>query len=112
MLEMAITGGLCALLLSLVLTPLVRRMARRYGYVAHPRVDRWHEAPTAMFGGVAIFVAFAIPFAVLHDHDRSFLFMMIGARLVACSQLPFMAREARINPKNMLPESPMKIVAG
>ena len=82
MLEMAITGGLCALLLSLVLTPLVRRMARRYGYVAHPRVDRWHEAPTAMFGGVAIFVAFAIPFAVLHDHDRSFLFMMIGASIV------------------------------
>src|SRR3954468_14216660 len=43
--------------LVLVLTPLVRALARRYGVVARPREDRWHRQPTALLGGVAIFLA-------------------------------------------------------
>src|SRR4051812_2682819 len=43
----------------LILTPLVRAQARRRGMVAQPRSDRWHRRPTAMLGGVAIFVAVA-----------------------------------------------------
>ena len=39
------------------LTPLVRATARRRGFVARPRVDRWHKQPTALLGGVAIFAA-------------------------------------------------------
>jgi UDP-GlcNAc:undecaprenyl-phosphate GlcNAc-1-phosphate transferase len=39
---------------SLVLTPLCRAAARRLGYVAAPKEDRWHQRPTALFGGVAI----------------------------------------------------------
>ena len=38
-------------------TPLVRAFARRIGAVAAPKKDRWHKAPTAMMGGVAIYVA-------------------------------------------------------
>jgi UDP-GlcNAc:undecaprenyl-phosphate GlcNAc-1-phosphate transferase len=41
--------------LSLTLTPAVRAFARYCGAVAQPRADRWHRAPTAKFGGVAIF---------------------------------------------------------
>lgn len=48
-----------ALLLSfgvtLVLTPLVIAAARRFGWVARPRDDRWHATPTALMGGIAIF---------------------------------------------------------
>src|SRR6185369_17089689 len=40
--------------LALVLTPLVRAFARRFGVVAKPKTDRWHKKPTAMLGGVAI----------------------------------------------------------
>src|SRR3954468_564581 len=43
--------------LSAVLTPLVRALARRFGIVAAPKADRWHKKPTAMMGGVAIFIA-------------------------------------------------------
>jgi UDP-GlcNAc:undecaprenyl-phosphate GlcNAc-1-phosphate transferase len=43
----------------LVLTPLVRAQARRRGLVARPRSDRWHQKPTAMLGGVAIFASVA-----------------------------------------------------
>lgn len=42
---------------SLVLTPVVRALARRIGMVARPRTDRWHKKPTALLGGVAICVA-------------------------------------------------------
>ena len=43
-----------ALALSLVLVPVARTVARKLGYVAKPREDRWHKSPTAMFGGAAI----------------------------------------------------------
>jgi UDP-GlcNAc:undecaprenyl-phosphate/decaprenyl-phosphate GlcNAc-1-phosphate transferase len=39
---------------AVVLTPLVRSVARRYGLVVAPREDRWHDRPTALYGGVAI----------------------------------------------------------
>ncbi len=45
---------LFALGLSLALVPLCRLIATRAGRVAHPREDRWHRRPVAMFGGVAI----------------------------------------------------------
>src|SRR3954463_16105475 len=43
-----------ALAASLALTPICRYAARRFGFVAKPKEDRWHKRPTALFGGVAI----------------------------------------------------------
>src|SRR4029078_4043427 len=40
--------------MSLVLTPVCRALAHRYGFVAKPKLDRWHKRPTALFGRVAI----------------------------------------------------------
>src|SRR2546423_3264939 len=48
--------------LALALTPAVRWLARRRGLVAQPKADRWHRKPTAMFGGVAIFLTVAITY--------------------------------------------------
>jgi UDP-GlcNAc:undecaprenyl-phosphate GlcNAc-1-phosphate transferase len=45
--------------LALILTPIVRRLAHRWSAVANPKDDRWHKQPTAMFGGVAIFLSVA-----------------------------------------------------
>ena len=47
-----------AFLLSVSLTPLVRRLALRLGQVDEVREDRWHKRPTARMGGVAIFASF------------------------------------------------------
>ena len=47
--------------LALVLTPLVAALARRLGVVAKPKTDRWHKKPTAMLGGVAIWLSVLIP---------------------------------------------------
>jgi UDP-GlcNAc:undecaprenyl-phosphate GlcNAc-1-phosphate transferase len=46
-----------ALALSLVVVPLCRLIALRFGFVARPREDRWHQRPVALFGGVGIAVA-------------------------------------------------------
>jgi UDP-GlcNAc:undecaprenyl-phosphate GlcNAc-1-phosphate transferase len=51
-----------SLALALVLTPAVRWLARRRGLVAQPKADRWHKKPTAMFGGVAIFLTVAVSY--------------------------------------------------
>jgi len=51
---------------SMALTVLVRTVTRRAGVVAMPRSDRWNRKPTALLGGVGIFVAFAAGLLILH----------------------------------------------
>ena len=41
---------------AVILTFAVRAAARRFDFVAKPKSDRWHKKPTAMMGGVAIFL--------------------------------------------------------
>ena len=50
---LAVATSFC---LALILTPLVRGLARHYGFVAQPKTDRWHKKPTAMLGGTAIWL--------------------------------------------------------
>jgi UDP-GlcNAc:undecaprenyl-phosphate GlcNAc-1-phosphate transferase len=74
--------------LALGLTPLVRMLARRYGMVAKPKTDRWHKKPTAMLGGVAIWLAVTASYLVfVRPHTAqgwghfpgSFLDVVMGA---------------------------------
>ena len=55
---------LIALALSLALVPVVIRVARARGLVAHPTSDRWHRQPIPNVGGVAIFVPFMLALVV------------------------------------------------
>src|SRR5438552_8401747 len=66
-----IVASLCAFLSSLVLTLAVRRAAQRLRVVAAPRNDRWHTRPTAMLGGVAIFLAFIIGYLIFAPKDSN-----------------------------------------
>ena len=70
---------------ALALTPFVRSLARRWGFVARPKTDRWHKSPTAMMGGVAIWLAVVGTYLILVPHTRqgwvvvsiaSFLFLV------------------------------------
>jgi UDP-GlcNAc:undecaprenyl-phosphate/decaprenyl-phosphate GlcNAc-1-phosphate transferase len=49
---------------AIILTPVVRAFARRRGFVAQPKSDRWHKQPTAMLGGVAIWFSVVITYVV------------------------------------------------
>jgi len=61
----SMAGAMCA-----VFTPLVRSAARRLGAVAEPKRDRWHKEPTALFGGVAIWLAVIVTLVVLVPESR------------------------------------------
>ncbi len=71
--------------LAVVLTPLVRMAVRRFGFVAKPKIDRWHKKPTAMMGGVAIWASVILTYLVFIPHNgqswvvvgsASFLFLV------------------------------------
>jgi UDP-GlcNAc:undecaprenyl-phosphate GlcNAc-1-phosphate transferase len=76
----AVSFALC-----LALTPVVRKLARRWGFVAKPKIDRWHKNPTAMMGGVGIWLAVVLTHITLVPHTAqgwvviaaaSFLFLV------------------------------------
>ncbi|MEJ7617079.1 MAG: hypothetical protein WKF30_09005 [Pyrinomonadaceae bacterium] len=54
-----------AFALALALTPVVRVLAVRFGFVARPKLDRWHKRPTALMGGVAIFLTVSLSYLLL-----------------------------------------------
>ena len=60
--------------LALGLTPLVGAFARRIGLVAKPKSDRWHKKPTAMLGGVAIWLSVIISYLLYFRPDKLFGF--------------------------------------
>ncbi len=69
--------------LSLFFTSVIRKIAIKYGRTAKPREDRWHSAPTALFGGVAIYLTsiiamlfFAIPLT------KEFTGLLAGGSLI------------------------------
>lgn len=59
-----------AFFLTLLLVPVVRRLATRWGSVSLPTMERWHRRPTPSLGGVAIFIGFLLP-ALLFSTDLS-----------------------------------------
>jgi UDP-GlcNAc:undecaprenyl-phosphate GlcNAc-1-phosphate transferase len=51
-------------LLSLGLTPLIRRVAIKTNQIAVPKDNRWHKKETALLGGIGIFASFMIAWMV------------------------------------------------
>ena len=66
------------LLIAAAATPLVRAFARRIGAVAAPKKDRWHQKPTAMMGGVAIWFATIVVLLVVMPRTTH-TFAVVGA---------------------------------
>ena len=61
--------------LSLGLSLLCERVARRAGWVAAPREDRWHRQPIPLLGGVAIALAVLLPLVLAGRDSREFLIL-------------------------------------
>lgn len=53
-----------ALIIGLAVNPVVIFLAQKIGFVAKPRADRWSRKPTALLGGIAIFLAAGVPWLV------------------------------------------------
>ena len=65
--------------MSIGLTLGVRAFAVRKGYVAKPKTDRWHKRPTAMLGGIAIFLATLAGYLLFVPKTQETLVLMGGA---------------------------------
>jgi UDP-GlcNAc:undecaprenyl-phosphate GlcNAc-1-phosphate transferase len=70
--------GALSFAVSVGMTYAVREVARRYGFVAKPKADRWHKRPTAMMGGVSIFLTTVAVYFLFVPLTRESL-IVIGA---------------------------------
>lgn len=68
--------------IGLLMTLAVRRFARSRGFVAKPKSDRWHKRPTAMLGGVAIFLSTAIMYLFFVPLTRDAFVVLGGGALL------------------------------
>lgn len=73
-----LVAGSISLAVATALTYAVRELAQRYGFVAKPKSDRWHKRPTAMMGGVAIFVGTLLMYTVFVPKTTESL-IIVGA---------------------------------
>jgi UDP-GlcNAc:undecaprenyl-phosphate GlcNAc-1-phosphate transferase len=75
-------SGALTLLLSLGLTYLIRAGASHFGLVAAPRKDRWHQQPTALMGGIAIYLAFLGSYVLVSPHTPRVLPILLAGTLL------------------------------
>ena len=68
--------GITATIFAVVITYAVRQFARRYGFVAKPKADRWHKKPTAMMGGAAIFLTTVLTYFIFIPYTRESLIIL------------------------------------
>jgi len=72
-----------ALVLSVVLTPLVRRLAIRFKVVDQPNARKVHVSPVPLMGGLAIYLAFVAALWLLGDrrYVNEIIGIFVGATL-------------------------------
>jgi UDP-GlcNAc:undecaprenyl-phosphate GlcNAc-1-phosphate transferase len=59
-------AGIISLVSCLLIIPIIIKLAHKQGWKVSPRDDRWHKKPTALMGGVGIFIAFNIAFFAIN----------------------------------------------
>ena len=93
MTELAIILLIGSLALSAALTVVVRTLAVRAGFVAHPAIDRYHQTVIPLGGGVAIFATLMV-------------FILAAAAAIKVLLVPghfgWLAERANIDPADFL----------
>jgi len=75
------TIAFISFLITLGVTPIVRWTAARKGWMAYPVKDRWHTRPTALLGGIAIYVGVILPLVWTADFQSVWAHILAGGRL-------------------------------
>src|SRR5437879_4331213 len=63
-------------------TPLVAVLARRIGAICKPRADRWHQQPTPLLGGIAVYAAIMVAAVLLGPRDRQLAGLLLGTSFI------------------------------
>jgi len=69
---------LSSLILSLILTPVVKKVTTRLGIVNMPKDTRWKHEPVALLGGIAIFVSFVLATLLIADPKKETFVILAG----------------------------------
>jgi UDP-GlcNAc:undecaprenyl-phosphate GlcNAc-1-phosphate transferase len=80
---------------SAALTYTVRAVAHRRHWLARPRPDRWHSKPTALFGGVAVYVAFMSGLVIAVPWSRTLAGLIVLTSVMFLAGLVDDIRELR-----------------
>ncbi len=73
---------LISLAAAAALTYLVREAAQKFGFIAKPKLDRWHKKPTAVLGGVAIFLATILIYLAFVPKSSESLVIIAGSSVL------------------------------
>jgi len=71
-----------SLLLSLLMVPVVRRIAIKYGFVNKPKEDRWKNQPIALMGGIAIFLSFVVAALLMTELQKEIIVLLLGGLVI------------------------------
>lgn len=74
--------ALISFALATLLTYAVREAAHKFGFVAKPKSDRWHKRPTAMLGGVAIFLTTILIYLIFVPKSTESLVILGGGSVL------------------------------
>ncbi len=61
-----------------VLVAITSRVCRKCGWVAKPRIDRWHKGTPAMFGGVPLWLGFIVACGIFLPHSNPLIWKLVG----------------------------------
>lgn len=80
---MVLAAVAIAAVISAILTPLVKRIAEKTGFVDVPKDERrMHQKPIPTIGGLAIFAAFVIAVIIFGDLSRELIAMLLGSLII------------------------------
>lgn len=69
---------LCALGLGTAFTYVLKILLPRLDILRKPTADRWHKKPIPIFGGIGMFAAFALVFAITGDWNSRAFWVLFG----------------------------------
>lgn len=82
MTETFLAGGLIALLVTWLVTPLVKRLALRWGAVDLPNQRKVHDRVMPRLGGIAIYIGFVVALWLIRPLNNELLGLLLGGTAI------------------------------
>lgn len=75
-----------SVIISLIMTPIVRKLAIRIGAVDIPKDNRRvHKKPIPLIGGLAIYISVLVTFFVFFEMDKTLISILVGGTIILIS---------------------------
>lgn len=75
-----------SVIISLIMTPIVRKLAIRIGAVDIPKDNRRvHKKPIPLIGGLAIYISVLVTFFVFFEMDKTLVSILVGGTIILIS---------------------------